>query len=116
MLNKTDETSARASHRSPFGELCGPDLAVGVKAGSRYQTATKQLRRGESILFYSDGIVEAENVDQERFGMARVLDHVAAASGPPWGIELLHSINRWRGASAVNDDVTLMEIWRDDHS
>ncbi len=89
-------------------------VAVGVRPGSCYQSGTKQLRSGESVLFYSDGIVEAENENQEHFGMAQVLDHIACANGPPWGIELLHSINRWRGASSINDDVTLMEIWRDE--
>jgi hypothetical protein len=35
------------------------------------------------------------------------------AGGPPWGEGLLHSVSRWRGDAAANDDITVLEIWRD---
>ena len=89
-------------------------LAIGVQTGSRYETYAMQMRSGESILFYSDGITEAENESQEHFGIGRVIEHIANAPAPPWSQQLLDAINRWRGPSAVNDDVTLLEIWCDE--
>ena len=35
------------------------------------------------------------------------------ANGPPWGKGLLDSISQWRGNAKPNDDLTLLEIWRD---
>lgn len=88
-------------------------LAIGVQTGSRYEIYAMRLRSGESILFYSDGITEAENESQEHFGLARVIEHIASAPAAPWSRKLLDAINRWRGPAAVNDDVTLLEIWCD---
>lgn len=88
-------------------------IAIGVTPNVRYEKTEIRLTPGESILFFSDGVIEAENEEKKLFGNERVLGHFERAKGPPWGEELLHSIDRWRGKSAVNDDITVLEIWRD---
>lgn len=110
-----------AGHPPPVSIVggCGKEIpmtsgiAIGVTTNVCYEKTEIRLSPGESILFFSDGVIEAENEEKERFGNERVLDHFERAKGPPWGEGLLHSVSRWRGKSAVNDDTTVLEIWRD---
>jgi serine phosphatase RsbU (regulator of sigma subunit) len=88
-------------------------IAIGVTPDARYDKTETRLAHGESVLFFSDGVIEAENEEKARFGIERVLGHVEGAEGPPWGEGLLHSVRRWRGDAAANDDITVLEIWRD---
>jgi serine phosphatase RsbU (regulator of sigma subunit) len=62
----------------------------------------------------TDGITEAENVQDELFGNRRILDYIKKTEGPPWGEGLLKEVKGWRGMKEANDDTTLMEIWRVD--
>ncbi|MBL0715886.1 MAG: response regulator [Desulfosarcina sp.] len=110
-----------AGHLPPVGIAGGgrkeipvpKSMAIGVTPDIRYQKTELQLSGGESILFFSDGVVEAENEKKELFGNERVLRHIAPAKRPPWGEGLLRAVDRWRGTSQVSDDITLLEIWRD---
>jgi CheY-like chemotaxis protein len=88
-------------------------ISIGVTPDVHYEKQEINLSPGESILFFSDGIIEAENEDNELFGNDRLVDAIKNAKGPPWGKELIASIGQWRGNAKANDDVTLLEIWRD---
>jgi serine phosphatase RsbU (regulator of sigma subunit) len=113
--------TARAGHPHPlwvvnygFREL--PKLngiPLGVELGTEYEKTEFVLSPGESILFITDGVSEAENEENELFGNDRLTDYLAGAKGPPWAEGLLEKIDSWRGNAAANDDLTIVEIWRD---
>ena len=113
--------TARAGHLHPlwvinhgFREL--PKLngiPLGVELGTEYEKTEFVLSPGESILFITDGVTEAENEENELFGNDRLTDYLAGAKGPPWSEGLLERIDSWRGNAAANDDLTIVEIWRD---
>jgi serine phosphatase RsbU (regulator of sigma subunit) len=113
--------TARAGHPHPlwvinhgFREL--PKLngiPLGVELGTEYEKTEFVLSPGESILFITDGVTEAENAENELFGNDRLTDYLAGAKGPPWAEGLLEKIDSWRGNAAANDDLTMVEIWRD---
>jgi len=42
-----------------------------------------------------------------------ITDYFEAAAGPRWAEDLLERIDPWRGNAAMNDDLTLVEIWRE---
>ena len=88
-------------------------ISLGVTPDVHYDTKEIVLSPGESILFFTDGVVEAENENQDLFGNDRLAAHIRNAKGPPWGQGLLESISHWRGDSSPNDDLTILEIWRD---
>jgi serine phosphatase RsbU (regulator of sigma subunit) len=92
-------------------ELKGPSL--GIAQGVEYEKKEIFLSLGESILFITDGIVEAENVRNEFFGQRRLTDFIQKAKGPPLGKSLLDAVNAWRGIAETNDDLTILEVWRD---
>ena len=88
-------------------------ISLGVTPDVRYEKKEILLSPGESILLFSDGVIEAENEDNELFGNDRLVDFIENAKGPPWGEGLLDFISNWRGNSSANDDLTMLEIWRD---
>ena len=88
-------------------------MSLGVKLDSVYEKKEIILSPGESILFLTDGVTEAENERGELFGSARLLSHIKSASGPPYGGGLLNAVNLWRGTAEASDDLTMLEIWRD---
>ena len=88
-------------------------ISLGVKPDAQYEKIEISLSPGESLLFFSDGVVEAENEQEELFGTERLTNYILNANGPPWGEGVLEEIRNWRGNAKANDDLTLLEIWRD---
>jgi serine phosphatase RsbU (regulator of sigma subunit) len=88
-------------------------ISLGVEPDAKYEKKEIFLSPGESILFVTDGVTEAENERAELFGRLRLSDHINSATGPPYGKGLLDTVNAWRGTAEANDDLTMLEIWRD---
>ena len=88
-------------------------ISMGVTPDVHYEKEEIILSPGEAVLFFSDGVIEAENEDNELFGNDRLVDYIKNAKGPPWAKGLIDSISQWRGNAKANDDLTLLEIWRD---
>ena len=112
---------ARGGHLHPLWIVGGDigdlphlkGISLGVTPDVRYEKTEIILSPGESIFLFTDGIIEAENEDNELFGNDRLLGYIKDTKGPPWGKGLLDLICNWRGNSPANDDLTLLEIWRD---
>jgi serine phosphatase RsbU (regulator of sigma subunit) len=88
-------------------------ISLGATPDARYEKKEITLVPGESVLFYTDGIIEARNEDMEFFGNDRLADFINNAQGPPWGKALLGSVRHWQGNTPASDDLTILEIWRD---
>ena len=88
-------------------------ISLGVAPDAEYEKKEIFLSPGESILFVTDGVTEAENERSELFGRSRLSDHIKSAGRPPYGKGLLDTVNAWRGTAEANDDLTMLEIWRD---
>lgn len=99
------------------GKLIGvPEIkgmSLGVTPNAEYKSKEIVLSPGESILFLTDGVTEAENRRGELFGNDRLLGQIKSASGPPYGKGLLDAVNHWRGTAEANDDLTMLEVWRE---
>lgn len=86
-------------------------VSLGVLEEVNYETGGLVLKPGESLLLFSDGVSEAENVSLEQFGYQRVLEHLATSSSLPRGKGLFEAVRKWRGGAVANDDLTIFEIW-----
>jgi Stage II sporulation protein E (SpoIIE) len=68
-------TVANAGHLSPYCDgremALLPGLPLGVIAESQYEQTSFQLKRGDRLVFLSDGVVEATNAEGELFGFER---------------------------------------------
>lgn len=92
----------------PVGGMC-----LGVTPETSYKTIEIALSPGESVLFYTDGIVEARNEKLELLGHSRLTDFITNSKGPPCGKDLFESVRLWQGNTADSDDITILEIWRE---
>jgi CHASE2 domain-containing sensor protein len=84
---------------------------LGLLPGSTYQQATCEVRPGDVLVLYSDGLVEAATSADEEYGESRLRDAVAAAaSARPEHVrdEILASVGAFIGATALRDDLTLV--------
>jgi len=88
-------------------------VSLGITRNIQYEKKEIVLSPGESMLFFTDGVIEAENEKNELFGNVRLHRFAEDTPGPPWGKALLGEIASWRGKADVNDDLTILEIWRD---
>jgi sigma-B regulation protein RsbU (phosphoserine phosphatase) len=88
-------------------------LSLGIQTGAQYHKGEILLEHGQSVLLFTDGLVEAENEAGEQYTRSRLAAYLKTCDGPPWGERALQCIEAWRGRCAANDDLTIMEVWRD---
>jgi sigma-B regulation protein RsbU (phosphoserine phosphatase) len=93
-------------------ELTG--LPLGVLCGSEYAEMSGLLRHGDTVLLYTDGVVEATNPRGEIFGYERLTDMLQAKGGmKPRALlaALLHELRAWSSADQA-DDITMVIVRR----
>lgn len=112
---------ANAGHDVPYVrrgsttiELRARGMPLGLLPGMPYEIQELQLEPGDSILFYSDGLVEAHNPQREMFGFPRLSEYVASHDGGAALIEsVLEDLEVFTGPNwEQEDDVTLMTLER----
>lgn len=88
-------------------------ISLGITPNAHFEKKEITLSPGESVLLFTDGLIEAENEGKELFGNERLVQYIKNKKGMHFGKGLLDEIRKWRGNANVNDDLTLLEIWRD---
>ena len=113
---------ANAGHDLPYRrsrdgvcELRATGMPLGLMPGMCYEELEATLSPGESLLFYSDGLVEAHNPNREMFGFQHLKELL---SNPPGGTALidylLSQLTSFTGPNwEQEDDVTLVAVHRD---
>jgi serine phosphatase RsbU (regulator of sigma subunit) len=92
----------------------GEDVAgtpLGVVPDQHYETSTFTLNPGESILLYSDGIIDAMNANEEIYSRRRLRSFLKTADGPVKEVAggLLRDIEEFAADQPVQtDDVSLV--------
>lgn len=89
-------------------------MPLGVMAGSKYEEGEIVIGGDESLLFYTDGLVEAHNDRGEMFGRPRLEGWLAGRVGGARLIEdLLAKLDVFRPVGAEpEDDLTLVSLRR----
>jgi serine phosphatase RsbU (regulator of sigma subunit) len=88
-------------------------MPLGLMPGMDYEEKEIVLDAGESVLFYSDGLVEAHNPKGEMFGFPRLRALVAehAAEERSLGDFLLEELYSFVGEDwEQEDDITLLTL------
>jgi phosphoserine phosphatase RsbU/P len=98
-----------------FEELRVGGVALGLMPRAPYTEGGVELRPGDALLVFSDGLVEAVDTRGEPFGEARLAEALAEAEGEPAG-PLLEAVLRRvrdhaRGAPPF-DDLTALALTR----
>ena len=87
----------------------GPVL--GLLPGARYEQAQCNVRPGDVLVLYSDGLIEATNPAGEEYGESRLRELLATAgAGSPEDTRdaILASASEFLGAAPPRDDLTLV--------
>jgi serine phosphatase RsbU (regulator of sigma subunit)/predicted ester cyclase len=93
-------------------ELRARGMPLGLMAGMGYEEEGASLSEGESVLFYSDGLVEAHDSQGEMFGFPR-LRGLVAKHGREESLEeaLLEELYSFVGEGwEQEDDITLLTL------
>ncbi len=114
---------ANAGHDLPYRryeegaqELRARGMPLGLMPGMAYEEKEVLLDHGDSVLFYSDGLVEAHNPEREMFGFphlqALIGDHGANSEGTLVEF-LLNELAKFTGEGwEQEDDITLVTLQR----
>jgi predicted ester cyclase len=112
---------ANAGHDLPYlwhggdcEELRARGMPMGLMPGMSYEEGEVSLREGDSVLFYSDGLVEAHDPKGEMFGFPRLRTHVAEhGEERSLGNLLLEELYSFVGEGwEQEDDITLLTLKR----
>lgn len=113
---------ANAGHDLPYrrrdgevSELRATGMPLGLMPGMSYEEKETMLVPGESVLFYSDGIVEAHNKSREMFSFAYLKEVLALSTDKGSNLidHLLAQLADFTGDGwEQEDDVTLVALQR----
>ncbi len=89
-----------------------PGFPLGV-GDDAYEEPVIQLRGGDRLYLYSDGVIEAMSPGGEPFGNARLLQAVDCSRA--WPVQecvdaLLADVDRWRGGGRPQDDLSVLAV------
>ena len=116
----SDLTYACAGHNPPRLKRCQDgsllvldrcnDLPLGVAEGVVYSETVQPLQKGDQIIFYTDGITEAENPSHEQFGTARLDTELEQCSLEAAALleSVLRSVEEFTAGQPILDDQTLL--------
>lgn len=94
-------------------ELKGPNFPLGTVERDAYQEHQVRYEPGDIFLFYSDGITEAKNSQNELFGLER-LKEVILRNCDLDAPELIHTIKRevtdYTQKDLLDDDLTMIVV------
>ena len=78
-----------------------------------YESRPLQLRGGDLLVVYTDGVTEAGNAQGQMFGSGRLLDairHDAPAGAAALERGLLRAIGDFTGGAEQTDDITFVIV------
>jgi serine phosphatase RsbU (regulator of sigma subunit) len=103
----------RSDGRVEYLEVPGATLPLGILPDTPYATLELQLEPGDLLLFYTDGIVEAQDHSHALYGFERLeqLLHRYGALPPDELIEqVIRSVEQFTGSAPQHDDMTMVAL------
>jgi serine phosphatase RsbU (regulator of sigma subunit)/pSer/pThr/pTyr-binding forkhead associated (FHA) protein len=96
-------------------QLKSGGFPLGIIELAEYEVGQTQLGSGESIVVYSDGVTEANNLKEDEYGIERLIEVVgknikSSASGMRDKVE--SSLSSFTQTAPANDDITLVIVKR----
>ena len=90
-------------------------MALGILPDNAYEQQTVQLKHGDCLFLYTDGVTDAQNPHGEHFGLERLKTLVHDSCGEPVGKimqRLEQELSDFTGGQEPVDDITMLAIRR----
>jgi serine phosphatase RsbU (regulator of sigma subunit) len=91
----------------------GDTFPLGILEDAKYQETRLQLAPGDRVVFYTDGIVEAMNKQEEMFGFERLMEVVQGARSLSADLllkEIIARVNEFADGVVQHDDLTVIVV------
>jgi len=82
-------------------------LPLGLGCGD-YSETQITLSSGSKLVFYSDGITEAENAEQEEYGLSRLAEHAMKPGAS--AVSIIDEVRSYAHGGGVRDDATAVFV------
>jgi phosphoserine phosphatase RsbU/P len=82
-------------------------LPLGLACGD-YSETEVALSPGSKLIFYSDGITEAVNPDDEEYGLCRLVEHAIKPGAS--ALSIVDEVRSYSNGSGVRDDATVVFV------
>jgi serine phosphatase RsbU (regulator of sigma subunit)/CHASE2 domain-containing sensor protein len=97
-------------------ETLGDTFPLGILEEANYEETQFQMEPGDKVVFYTDGIVEAMDKNQQIYGFERL--HEVVKSSPAETAEalmkdIISSVSDFTGAAPQHDDLTIIVVSAD---
>lgn len=94
-----------------------PGIALGVWPNFRFGEARLQLYHGDVLIFFTDGVTEAMDPEEQLFSRDRLKDTLAEIESRPTTAHealqrILHAVERFAAGQDQADDITLLAVGR----
>ncbi len=100
-------TTGKVQEHAPTG------TAIGWFPEATFKQRTLSLEPGDRVYYYSDGIIEACNRQDEQFGLERVSEILSSCRSGDLEASLdtlLEEVDRWCADRGIDDDVSLLAL------
>ncbi len=89
-----------------------PEPFLGAVPDARYSIKTFDLQKGDTLLLYTDGVTDAENMKEERFEIEGLLNVVRqpVQSSKELCERIVSSISNFSGLHTQFDDITMLSL------
>ncbi|MDY6935476.1 MAG: SpoIIE family protein phosphatase [Spirochaetota bacterium] len=88
-------------------------LGISKDMNQIYETKMTRIESGDKIVMYTDGIVEAFNLDKEQFGVNRILESIRKSyvlSGNHIVKNIVEDLSKFTNIEELKDDATIFLI------
>jgi sigma-B regulation protein RsbU (phosphoserine phosphatase) len=90
-----------------------PVIKFGEYITPFYENKTIELKKHDRLFFYTDGVVEARNIDKEWYGeerLKRVLLAEEKKDSEDIGKQIVNDVFKHIGDNVINDDITYIHF------
>lgn len=99
--------------KGSFSSLVTEGPLLGIERGEHFYEKKQKVAKGDVVVMYTDGLVEARGSGGKQFGMNRLKKSIAgyAKKTPAHIVEgICRDVQRFVGSSLLKDDVTLVVL------
>jgi serine phosphatase RsbU (regulator of sigma subunit) len=89
------------------------NLPLGLLKNPAYRSGSFRMKPGDTLLLYTDGVLEAMNSEGEQFESERLLESLdtGESKSPAATVDaVLHAVRAFAGPSGPRDDLTLLAL------